>query len=502
MKRYVLAIDQGTTSSKALVIDEGGAVVARSRNFPVTASYPRAGWVEFDPARMLDSIRAAAKDAVSQAGIDAGEIAAVGLANQGETVIAFDSRTGEPVCPAISWQDRRCMDIIERWRGEGLEDEVRRRTGLRLDPYFSAGKMRWVLENVPVAKELASTGRLRLGTSDSWILWKLSGGARFVTDVSTASRTMLLDLASMNWDSDLLHAAGIPGEALPGIAGNCETVNWISLNIFRKLTPAVGLCVDQQAALFGQRCLARGQAKATYGTGCFVLANIGEESEARREGLLTSVGWSIGGSTTYVFDGGIYSAGSVLGWLRNELGLYADHAELERLAGSVEDTDGVYLFPAFAGLASPHWKPNAKAAYVGLTLGTRREHVLRAALEAIAFRVKDIADAMDGPEIGIESLQVDGGLTNSDLLMQIQADLLGAPLYRGMHHEATAVGVAMMAGIGAGVWKSVDDLPEARGRSKVFEPGSGEARETLLERYRRWREISMELIEWEKHGRA
>lgn len=499
IKRYLLAIDQGTTSSKALVVDESGGVRAASGNFAISARFPEVGWVEFDPREMLDSVISAARDAINRAGISASEIAGIGLANQGETVIAFDGETGEPIAPSISWQDRRTGEIIERWRAEGLESEIARRTGLRLDPYFSAGKMRWVLNNLPDAKALLRAGWLRLGSSDGWLLQQLTG--RFVTDPSTASRTSLLNLETLQWDETLEKALAIPGECLPEIVPNAEFVGETRAEWLGRAIPITGLCVDQQAALFGQGCLREGQAKATYGTGCFVLANLGSAGEARRAGLLTSVGWRLCGRADYVFDGGIYSAGSILNWLRDELRLFSDFAELEALARGVDDTGGVLLFPAFAGLASPHWEPNARAGLFGMTLGTKREHLLRAALEAIAFRVKEIVDAMNGPGLSIGPLQIDGGLTANDFLMQLQADLLGISLLRGENAEATSLGVAKMAGLGAGLYRGLDELPLIDPPSRVFEPRDGPARERLLDRYAEWRERSREMIRWGKQGK-
>jgi len=489
----ILAIDQGTTSTKAIVVDESGSIRATSGNFGITALHPKPGWVEFDPEQMLGSVVAAAEDALDRAGLRRGDVAAVGLANQGETVIAFDAELGQPIHNAISWQDKRGSEIVERWRANGIESEAVRRTGLRLDPYFSASKMRWVIESLPEARRLLGAGRLRLGTSDAWLLAKLTG--EFVTDVSTASRTMLFDLESMSWDAVLLEATGIPVECLPAVVDNAPTLRLKRPREAPALSsmPMAGLCVDQQAALFGQRRFARGQAKATYGTGCFVLANAGDASDSRRDGVLTSVGWRIGDSTAYVFDGGIYSAGSMLNWLRDGLGLFSDFDEMERLASSVDDPGGVCLFPAFAGLGAPYWESGARAAFVGLTLGTGREHIARATAEAIAFRVKDVVDTMNGPDLRIDSLCVDGGLTRSSLLMQLQADLLGVPLVRGESHEATAYGVALMAGIGSGMWTGTGDLPAAEPRV-TFEPRRCAVTDGLLGRYERWREVAREMI--------
>lgn len=489
---YILAIDQGTTSSKALLLDKKGRIRATSRNFGVDAAFPQSGWVEFDPAQMLQSVVLAAKDALAQAQISFEDVFAVGLANQGETVLAFDADTGEPVCPAISWQDKRTSDIISQWRADGLESEVVSRAGLRLDPYFSAAKMRWILDNVPRASELLRERRLRLGTSDAWLLWQLGG--RFITDVSTASRAMLLNLKTLRWDEKLLQATGIPFECLPEIVPNAEHVCELDRRFLGRGIPITGLCVDQQAALFGQRCFLPGQAKATYGTGCFVQANAGRDASIRKDGVLTSVGWRIGDDISYVLDGGIYSAGSILNWLRDEMKLYQDFKELESFASSVDDTNGVFLIPAFAGLGSPYWQPDAKAAWVGLTLSVQRAHLARAALEAIAFRVKDVVDAMSGPDLTMHTLQVDGGVTKNDFLMQLQADLLGIPICRSGQTEATALGVALMAGIGAGASSGTRDLPEGKAMYELFTPRKGNSTDELLSRYEQWRRIAREMI--------
>jgi len=499
-QKYLLAIDQGTTSSKALVLDLNGTVTAISRNFAVPATYPRADWVQCDPWDILRSVVSAGKNAIRSAGISPEDIAAIGLANQGETIVAFDDENGEPICPAISWQDRRTMPIIDRWRAEGLGDEVHQRTGLRLDPYFSAGKFRWVLDNVPRAKSLLQKGRLRLSTTDGWLLRQLCGPDAFLTDVATASRTMIFNLETCQWDQHLLRSTGIPAWTLPRIVSNCQAVARTKDDIFGRGIAVCGLCVDQQAALFGQRCFHAGQAKATYGTGCFVQVNIGQQSRLRHNGLLTSVAWQIAERRAYVLDGGVYCAGSMLNWLKDCFRLFEDPSEIDELARSVNDSGGVYLIPAFAGIGAPYWLGGAKGAILGLTLGTRPEHLLRGALEAIIFRVKDILDTMRSAGANIELLRVDGGLTRNDLLMQLQADLLGLSLECHSHSQLTALGVGMMAGIGSGMYKDMDDLPQPTDARKVIAPRENQQSCSLRLRYDNWRKACQEVIQWCNSG--
>jgi glycerol kinase len=470
-QKYILAIDQGTSSTKALVIDAGGRVVGETapRCCSLKASYSRPGWVEYDPQRMLDSVRESAGQAVHVAGLCFSDIEGVGLANQGETVIAFDAHDGRPVYAAISWQDRRGESITDKWRECGLEPEVFAITGLRLDTYFSAAKLAWILQNVPEARSLHAAGRLRYGTSDAWLLWMLTGGRCFVTDVATASRTMLLDLKTLQWSPVLTEAFGIPISGLPQVVPNSVVVGETAREVLGAVIPVSGICVDQQAALFGHCAFEAGDTKITYGTGCFVLSNIGDTDAQRAMGLLTSVGWQVNETVTFVFDGGVYSAGSLVDWL-SELGLARDAEEISQLAGEAGRDPRVMLIPAFNGLAAPRWSSTSRACWLGMDQGTNRGHLLRSSLDAIAFQVREILSAMEDAGLRPRHINVDGGLTRCDLLMQIQSDVLGIPLARSNEAEFTALGVGYLAGLGCGAWSSQQHLPLPPGTTTLFEP--------------------------------
>lgn len=493
---YILAIDQGTTSTKAVVLDRAGRVAGTSdgARHAVTATHPRAGWVEHDPEQILATVIASARAAVGDAGLDFADIAAVGLANHGETVVAFDRADGTPVYPAISWQDRRGEDLTDAWRASGLEPLVVERTGLRLDPYFSAAKMAWIMRHVAPARDLSARGRLALGTLDSWLLWRLTGGRAFITDVATASRTMLLDLATLRWSDALLDALALPAGALAELRPNAGIAGHTDAAVFGAAVPIAGLCVDQQAALFGHGCLRAGEAKATYGTGCFVLANIGADAGRRAEGLLTCVGWQLEGAVSYALDGGVYSAGSVAEWLV-DLGLVTSADALSDLAASVGSAGGVLMVPAFSGLAAPHWQGRARACWAGMSQGTERGHLVRAALESIAYRVNDIAGAMAAAGIALDHLRVDGGLTRCAFLMQHQADVLGVPVTCSATPELTARGVGLMAGLGCGLWPSVATLPASPAPGTAYVPdraASGQAQA----QYRRWQRVCSDIARW------
>ncbi|QDT75618.1 FGGY family carbohydrate kinase [Lacipirellula limnantheis] len=485
---FILAIDQGTTSTKSILLNAAGRVCgAGAAARRVDAAYPRPGWVEFDPAQLLASVEQSAAEALRLAGITGGDVAAIGMANQGETCIAFDARTGRPIGGAISWQDRRGEELIDEWRAAGLADEVVAVTGLRLDAYFTAAKLAWLLRHVPEARELRAAGRLRYGTSDAWLLWQLTGGRNFATDGATASRTMLYDLTAQRWSGRLLEACGLDEAALPSVAGNAEVIGATEARWFGREIPIAGLCVDQQAALFGQGATRAGQAKITYGTGCFVLANAGADGQRRAEGLLTSVGWRLGAEPPcYVFDGGVYSAGSLVEWLCT-LGLAADAADASRLAGEVETPGGVMLVPAFSGLGAPRWASRARACWLGMDQGTDRRMLARAALEAIGFSVKEIVERMSAAGVPLERIDVDGGLTRSDLLMQMQADMLGVGLRRREMPEATALGAGYLAGIGCGLWRS-DGLPAPPSDEvTLFEPRAA-AHDGYVARFEKWQQ--------------
>ena len=472
----ILAIDQGTTSTKAIVLDEDGKILGSSLpdRFTIDVRYPRPGWVEFEPQQLLRSVCDSAKAAVAHANLSWSAIAGIGLANQGETVIAFDRATGRPIHPAISWQDCRTEAITNRWRQQGLEQDVLATTGLRLDPYFSAAKIAWILENVDEACTLQKAGRLGLGPSDAWLLHQLTGGEHFVTDVATASRTMLMDLATSQWSPQLAKSFGIAVDDLPRIVLNAEPIGLTAEPSFGAKVPITGLCVDQQAALLGHHAVESGQAKLTYGTGCFLLAHVGSDCSRRAAGLLTSVGWKTSEETAYVFDGGVYSAGSLMDWVC-EIGLAADVDEVARLAREIDVPSPVLLIPAFSGLAAPRWASRARACWLGMDQSTDRRHLVRSALEAIAFRIKEIFDAMDDADFQLRRISVDGGLSRCDLLMQIQADVLDVPLARSDLAECTALGAGYFAGLGCGLWKSMAQLPSRIEPVRSFEPRASNA---------------------------
>jgi len=492
----VLAIDQGTTSTKALVVDQTGRVVGQSDGHAVDAHHPEPGWVEYDPEQMLATVVDAARAAVGSAGVGFESIDAVGLANQGETSIAFDASDGAAIHPAISWQDRRTEETVAEWRERGLEDEARATTGLGIESYFSAPKIAWILANVGRAIELRPSGRLRAGTSDGWLLWRLGGGRDFVTDAATASRTLLLDLAEMRWSASLADAFGVPVDVLPRIEANAGRLATVDRQWFGVELPITGLCVDQQAALFGHGCFDAGAAKATYGTGCFLLANVGDDPAVRARGLLTCVAWKIGSQTSYALDGGVYSAGSLVEWFV-DIGVAESAADVSRLAAEVGDSAGAVLIPALAGLAAPRWQGRARACLAGMSHATDRRHLARAALEAIAYRVREIFDAMAEAGVRLSGLNADGGLTGSAPLMQLQADALGAPVHLAATSELTGFGVALLAGLGAGVWPSLASLPVPRRGAVSYEPKSSSEAQAG---YVRWRRFCDEVERWGAAG--
>ncbi len=498
--RHLLAIDQGTTSTKAILINDRGEVVASSapERFEIEPHYPEPGWVEYEPQDLWESVRGSAHAALQHAGLTWSDIAGLGLANQGETVIAFDAQDGQPIYRAISWQDRRGEPLATAWRDQGLEEEVIRLTGLKLDPYFSAPKLTWILQQIPAARELAAQNRLRLGTSDSWLLWKLTGGQSFVTDVSTASRSMLFDIDSLRWDERLCHTFGIPIDSLPTCCANAYRVGMTHRDTFGASIPITGLCVDQQAALFGQHAFNAGAAKVTYGTGCFLLANVGDDSHRRAPGLLTSVGWQLENHTRYVFDGGIYSAGSLVDWLV-DLGLVSNVREIGEVVGALDEPSPVILIPAFSGLAAPHWSGRARACWLGMDQSTDRRTLIRSALEAIAFRVKEIFEQMVLNGMDLSLVRVDGGLTHCEPLMQLQADLLGVPLERNEFTEATALGVGYLAGLGSRVWRSTNEIPQMAMGTKQFKP-CGKVSQRYAGAYTRWKRHCAAVIEMGNSG--
>ena len=479
---HVLALDQGTTSSRALVFDGGGSLVALAQR-EFAQSFPRPGWVEHDPLEIWESQRAVAAEALGRAGaggtrLTAGDVAAIGIANQRETVVVWERATGRPVCPAIVWQDRRTADLCERLDREGRGDLFRARTGLLLDPYFSGTKLAWILEHVPGVREDAEAGRLAFGTVDSWLLWHLTGGALHATDVTNASRTLLWDIRRGLWDEDLLEILGIPRALLPEVRSSSEVYGETAAGLFGGAIPIAGVAGDQQAALFGQACLRPGMAKNTYGTGCFLLMSTGASPIASRHRLLTTPAWRIGGGgTEYALEGSVFTGGAVVQWLRDELRLVRSAAEIEALAASVPDAGGVVLVPAFTGLGAPHWDPHARGALLGITRGTTAGHLARAALEGIAFQVADLLTAMEADAgVPLAELRVDGGAAANNLLLQLQADLMGVPVARPALLETTALGAAFLAGLAVGLFRDLDDLAARWRAERVFTPAMDHGR--------------------------
>ena len=486
MDTYIAALDQGTTSSRAILFHETGEIAARAQ-YPFRQIYPQPGWVEHDPMEIWASERRALAEITSH--IDPRQVAAIGITNQRETTILWDRRTGEPIHNAIVWQCRRTAPFCDELKARGLGEIIAEKTGLLIDAYFSASKIRWLLDNVPGARERAERGELCFGTVDSWLIWQLSGGAVHVADYSNASRTMLFNIHTLRWDEELCEIFGIPRSILPRPVGNSEVYGLVARDLpeLEGLAgiPICGSIGDQPAALFGQGCFHPGEAKNTYGTGCFTLMNVGREAVRSRAGLVTSVGWSIGGETSYALEGSVFNAGSTIQWLRDELKLIDSAPECDRLAESVPDSGGVVIVPAFTGLGAPYWDMYARGTILGLTRGSTRAHIARAVLDAIALQVTDLVRAMnaDAP-CPIPTLRVDGGASVSDILMQIQADLLGIPVDRPAQVETTAFGAAALAGLAAGVWKDTGELEKLRRSQHVFTPlRSGE---DCGREYRRW----------------
>ncbi len=489
MSKFILALDQGTTSSRALLFAHDGSVAAMAqRGF--RQHYPQPGWVEHDPMEIWESQRAVAAEALAALGaLD--EVAGIGITNQRETTILWDKSTGEPVHNAIVWQCRRTAALCDALKEQsGMSECVAEKTGLVIDAYFSATKLRWLLDNVPHARERAERGELLFGTVESWLIWRLTGGRVHVTDYSNASRTMLFNIHTLSWDEDLCALLNIPMGILPTPVGNSEIYGTVAEGIegMERLAgvPVCGAAGDQQSALFGQGCHTRGQAKNTYGTGCFTLMNVGTAPVRSRAGLVTSVAWSLGGETTYALEGSVFNAGSTIQWLRDELGLIGTAHECDKLAESVESTGGVYLVPAFTGLGAPYWDMYARGCIVGITRGTTRAHIARAVLEAIAFEVTDLMNAMRqdaGCEISV--LRVDGGASVSDVMLRFQSDLLRIPVDRPRMVETTAFGAAALAGLAVGFWRDTEELRAVRVSERVFTPERAQA--DCDEQYRLWK---------------
>ena len=466
--KYILALDQGTTSSRSIVFDHTGRVIASAQR-EFTQHYPKPGWVEHDAEEIWSTQLRTAKEVLKKAKLTANDIAAIGITNQRETTVAWNRTTGKPVGRAIVWQDRRTAGFCDKLKAKGAAAMIRAKTGLVIDAYFSATKMHWFLQHVPEAKKLAKTGELAFGTIDSWLLWNLTGGKVHATDVSNASRTMLLDLGQSAWDKELLKLFGVPASALPEVKPSSGVFGQTAL--FGGSIPIAGIAGDQQAALFGQVCTKPGMVKNTYGTGCFMLMHTGTKRIESKNHLLTTVAWQLGGGELeYAVEGSVFIAGAVVQWLRDGLGIIKKSSEIEALAGQVSDTGGVYLVPAFSGLGAPHWDQHARGLICGMTRGTTKAHIARAALEGIAYQVTDILSAMQADAgVKLRELRVDGGASNNNLLMQFQADLLGVPVVRPVVTETTALGAAYLAGLGVGYWKSVAEIATQWQAERRFE---------------------------------
>ena len=467
-KRFILALDQGTTSSRAILFDSGQRIVSvAQRDF--AQHYPREGWVEHDPMEIYSTQAGMMAEAVTKSGIDPREIAAIGVTNQRETAIVWERSTGRPIYPAIVWQCRRTAAICDRLKAEGAGEMIRKKTGLLIDAYFSATKIRWILDEVPGAQQRAERGELLFGTVDSWLIWKLTGGEAHVTDPTNASRTMLYNIHTHDWDQELLDLLSIPRAMLPEVRSSSEIYGYADLCGAR--VPIAGIAGDQQAALFGQCCFERGEAKNTYGTGCFLLMNMGETPCESRNGLITTVAVSRGGRTQYALEGSVFVGGAVVQWLRDELHMISDSAEIGPLSRTVEDTGGVYLVPAFTGLGAPHWDMYARGCVMGLTRGTTRAHLARAAEESIAYQVAELVGAMERDTgVALKTLNADGGASRDGFLMQFQADILGRPVRRPAILETTALGAALLAGLAVGVWDSTEQIRRGREQGALFSP--------------------------------
>jgi len=467
---YILALDQGTTSSRAILFDRDGRIASvAQREF--RQIFPRAGWVEHDAHEIWTTQAGVAVEALAAADVQPKDVAAIGITNQRETTIVWDRETGHPIANAIVWQDRRTADACDRLRAEGAEDLVREKTGLVIDAYFSGTKVAWLLDNVPGARDRAEKGKLAFGTVDTWLVWQLTGGRLHVTDPSNASRTMLYDIRAQQWDDELLRLLRVPRSVLPEVRSSSEVYGEVTTNLGLAGVKVAGIAGDQQAALFGQMCVSPGLTKNTYGTGCFMLQMTGEQAPASRHKLLTTVAWRRDGRTEYALEGSVFIGGAVVQWLRDGLGIIRSAPDVEALALSVPDNGGVYLVPAFAGLGAPHWDAYARGTLVGITRGTTAGHVARAALEAIAYQSADLLDAMHKDAgTGLAELRVDGGAAKNDLLMQFQADMVGVPVVRPEVTETTALGAAYLAGLATGFWKSTDETAKQWRAERRFEP--------------------------------
>jgi glycerol kinase len=496
MPKYILALDQGTTSSRAIVFDHSGKMAGIAQK-EFRQIFPEPGWVEHDPMEIWSSQQQVMEEAMDAAGLLAGDLAAIGITNQRETALAWDRQTGEPLCNAIVWQDRRTSRVCDDLKSRGFEGLIREKTGLVIDAYFSASKWKWILDNLPGAREKAGRGDLVFGTVDSWLIWNLTGGSVHVTDVTNASRTMLFNIHTLEWDTELMELFGIPEGVLPEVRSSSEIYGTCSTGLVTRRIPIAGIAGDQQAATFGQMCLSPGTVKNTYGTGCFILCQTGEKPVHSEHKLVTTIAWQLNGKTNYALEGSIFIGGAVVQWLRDGLGVIGTSSDVEKLAKTVDDNGGVYFVPAFTGLGAPYWDPYARGMIAGITRGVTAAHIARAALESIAFQVKDVIGAMEEDAgFKIKELKVDGGAAVNDLLMQFQSDLIGIPVIRPETIETTALGAAYLAGLAVGFWSDLEEIETQWKAERTFSCKiSGEAQKKLMEgwekavsRARSWQE--------------
>ncbi|MFQ5639718.1 MAG: glycerol kinase GlpK [bacterium] len=496
MSKYILALDQGTTSSRAILFDRSGNIKSSAQQ-EFKQVFPRPGWVEHDAEEIWQTQMNVAAQAIWTANITAKEIAAIGLTNQRETTVLWDRTTGEPIHHAIVWQDRRTAGFCDQLKEEGLAAEFQKKTGLVIDAYFSATKIKWLLDNVDGARQKAEAGEIAFGTIDSWLVWKFSLGKRHVTDISNASRTMLYNIRECRWDDEILGLLNIPKSILPEVCSCSEVYAETGAGLFDAPLPIAGMAGDQQAALFGQMCTMPGMLKNTYGTGCFMMLNTGAQPIESANNLLTTIAWQLDDAVTYALEGSVFVAGAVVQWLRDGLGLIKTSAEIEKLARSVADNGGVYFVPAFVGLGAPHWDPFARGSLLGLTRGTTAGHIARAALESIAFQTRDVLIAMKADSgIDIQELRVDGGATVNDMLMQFQADILGVPVVRPTISETTALGSGYLAGLAVGFWQNREEIQKQWQKNQTFSPEMDRAQ--VDEMTARWQEALQRAKGWER----
>ncbi len=496
-KKYIMALDQGTTSSRAIIFDYEGKIVRAAQN-EFTQYYPKPGWVEHDPMEIWGTQSGVAREALESAGIRPDEIAAIGITNQRETTVVWDKNTGKPIYNAIVWQCRRTANICDDLKRRGLEDYIRENTGLVVDAYFSGTKIKWILDNVEGAREKAEKGDLLFGNIDTWLIWNLTRGKVHVTDYSNASRTMIYNIKELKWDDRIIEELGIPKSMLPEVRPSSEVYGVTDHRTFGGAEiPISGIAGDQQAALFGQACFKPGMAKNTYGTGCFMLMNTGEEMVRSGNGLLTTIAWGVDGKVEYALEGSIFVAGAVVQWLRDEMRLISDAKDSEYFASKVEDNNGVYLVPAFVGLGAPYWDMYARGTIVGLTRGANRNHIIRAALESIAYQTRDVLEAMqEDSNIALQELRVDGGAVENNFLMQFQSDILGVPVHRPKVTETTALGAAYLAGLAVEFWSGKEQISDKWNVDRVFEADMEKERQEKL--YRGWKKAVTRALEWEE----